>query len=80
MNSPNSTLSLAERFPHLKKEIWMLALQDSGFSQLSEDYLLLVGLLESGQLDADADKEELIYLKTALEAEALEKLSQVKLK
>jgi len=58
----------------------MLALQDAGFSQLSEDYLLLVGLLKSGQLDADADKEELINLKTSLEAEALEKLSQVKLK
>jgi len=71
--SPNS---LDDRFPHLQKEIRRLAQRNEGFRQLSDDYELLLRSLEVTKSDAEGDRAELIRLKTSLEAEALEILSQ----
>jgi len=71
--SPNS---LDDRFPHLQKEIRRLAQRNEGFRQLNDDYELLLRSLETTKPDAAGDRVELIRLKTSLEAEALEMLSQ----
>jgi hypothetical protein len=44
---------------------------------LSDDYELLLRSLELTKPDAEGDRVELISLKTSLEVEALEMLSQV---
>ena len=67
---------LDERFPHLRKEIRFLAQRNEGFRQLSDDYELLLRSLGVTQADAEGDRVEMIRLKTSLEAEALEILSQ----
>lgn len=77
MSSVISPISLNDRFPHLRKEIQFLAQRDAGFRQLSDDYELLLRSLEVTKPDAEGDRVELIRLKTSLEAEALEMLSQV---
>ena len=73
VTSPNS---LNDRFPHLQKEIQRLAQRNEGFRQLSDDYELLLRSLGVTKPDAEGDRAELIRLKTSLEAEALEILSQ----
>jgi hypothetical protein len=73
--SPNS---LDDRFPHLQKEIQRLTQRNEGFRQLSDDYELLLRSLEATKPDAEGDRVELIRLKTTLEAEALEMLSQTR--
>jgi hypothetical protein len=75
--SPNS---LDDRFPHLQKEIQRLAQRNEGFRQLSDDYELLLRSLEVTKPDAEGDRVELVRLKTSLEAEALEMLSQIRKK
>ena len=69
-------MSLTDRFPHLRKEIRHLAEQDSGFKQLFDDYELLTWSIGNVVQDAGGDLEEMISLKTSLEVEALEILSQ----
>ena len=76
MISVTSPSSLNDRFPHLQKEIQRLAQRNEGFRQLSDDYELLLQSLEVTKPDAEGDRVELIRLKTSLEAEALEILSQ----
>ncbi len=61
----------------LRKEIQLLAQRNADFRQLSDDYELLLRSLEVTKPDAEGDRVELIRLKTSLEAEALEMLSQV---
>ena len=73
-NSPS--LSLIDRFPHLQREILRLLDQDSGFSQLNEDYELLLRSLADGNQCSVGDRQDLINLKTSLEVEALERLSR----
>ena len=51
-----------------------------GIKHLSDDYGLLLKSLQMTGPDADEDRVELISLKTSLEAEALEMLSQVKIR
>ncbi len=68
--------SLAQRFPHLRHEIRLLAKRDSSFGQLNEDYKLLLRSLVQIDPEAEADREEMLGLKTSLEVEALERLSQ----
>jgi hypothetical protein len=77
MITNSSTPSLDERFPNLQREIRRLAEHDSSFRQLNDDYELLLRSLETTGLGKVGDKEDLIYLKTSLEAEALERLSRV---
>ena len=77
MIAHSSTLSLVDRFPHLQREIDRLAEQDSSFRQLNDDYELLLRSLEKASPGRVGDKEDMIYLKTTLEAEALERLSRV---
>lgn len=77
MSSVISPISLNDRFPHLRKEIQLLAQRNADFRQLSDDYELLLRSLEVTKPDAEGDRVELIRLKTSLEAEALEMLSQV---
>ena len=69
-------MSLTNRFPHLQKEIRHLAEEDPGFRQLFEDYELLTRSIGNVIQDAGEDLEEMISLKTSLEVEALEILSQ----
>jgi hypothetical protein len=69
---------LIDRFPHLQREIRMLAEQDQEFRQLSNDYELLIQSLRDKNLQGAGDREELISLKTSLEFEALEILSQIR--
>ncbi|MEK6192769.1 MAG: hypothetical protein N2F24_00835 [Deltaproteobacteria bacterium] len=69
-------MSLTDRFPHLRKKIRHLAEQDPGFRQLFEDYELLTWSIGNVIQDAGEDLEEMISLKTSLEVEALEILSQ----
>lgn len=69
-------MSLTDRFPHLRKEIRHLAEQDPGFRQLFDDYELLTCSIGNVIQDAGEDLEEMISLKTSLEVEALEILSQ----
>jgi len=69
-------MSLTDRFPHLRKEIRHLAEQDPGFRQLFDDYELLTRSIGNVVQDAGEDLEEMISLKTSLEVEALEILSQ----
>ena len=76
MIANSSTLSLLERFPHLQREIRRLAEHDSSFRQLNEDYELLLRSIENSNPGSVGDKEDMISLKTSLEAEALEKLSR----
>jgi len=71
-----SAFTLTDRFPHLRREIRRLAEQDSGFSQLNDDYELLLRSFEQNSPGAVGDEEEMMHLKTSLEAEALEKLSR----
>ena len=80
MTSVISPNSLNDRFPHLQKEIQRLAQRNEGFRQLSDDYALLVRSLDVTKPDAEGDRVELIRLKTSLEAEALEILSQFRKK
>jgi hypothetical protein len=75
MVSPNSLL---DRFPHLQREICLLVKQDPGFRQLSTDYELLTRSLRDTRPEANDDREEIIGLKTSLEVEALEMLSQAR--
>jgi hypothetical protein len=77
MSSVISPISLNDRFPHLRKEIQFLERRDAGFRQLREDYELLLRSLEVTKPGDEGDREEMIRLKTSLEAEALEMLSQV---
>lgn len=77
MSSVFSPNSLNDRFPHLQKEIQRLVQRNEGFRQLSDDYALLLRSLDVTEPDTEGDKAELIGLKTSLEAEALEMLSQV---
>ena len=76
MAPKTSQVSLTDRFPHLRKEIRHLAEQDPGFRQLFEDYELLTSSIGNVIQDAGEDLEEMISLKTSLEVEALEILSQ----
>lgn len=69
-------MSLTDRFPHLRKEIRHLAEENPGFRQLFEDYELLTRSIGNVIQDAGEDLEEMISLKTSLEVEALEILSQ----
>ena len=71
-----SPMPLVDRFPHLQREIRRLAEQDSGFRQLNDDYELLLRSLADSDRGTAGDREELVSLKTLLEAEALEKLSR----
>ena len=73
--SPKSMLA---RFPHLQREIHLLVEQDPGFRQLSHDYELLVRSLKNEEVHTPDDREEIVNLKTSLEFEALEMLSQAK--
>ena len=75
-----SIATLSERFPHLQREIRLMAEMDSDFRQLSDDYALLVQSLIASGGSSEGDIEELYSLKTSLEAEALEKLSQASAK
>jgi hypothetical protein len=77
MIANSSTPSLVERFPNLQREIRRLAEHDSSFRQLNDDYELLLRSLERTSPARVGDKEDMIYLKTTLEAEALERLSRV---
>ena len=77
MNNSTLPTSLSDRFPHLQIEIQLLAERNSGFRQLSDDYDLLLRSLEVTEPGDEADREEMISLKTSLEVEALEMLSQV---
>jgi hypothetical protein len=77
MSSVISPISLNDRFPHLRKEIQLLVQRNADFRQLSDDYELLLRSLEVTKPDADGDRVEMISLKTSLEAEALEMLSQI---
>jgi uncharacterized protein YdcH (DUF465 family) len=77
MANQTTRLSLTDRFPHLQQEIRHLAEQDSGFRQLFDDYELLTRSIGDANPEADRDLEEMISLKTSLEVEALEILSQV---
>jgi hypothetical protein len=79
MTSLEPPKTLLERFPHLQHEISLLSERDPGFRQLSDDFELLVQSLEDPTLHAMEDKEEMISLKTSLEFEALELLSQIRL-
>jgi hypothetical protein len=72
-----SLIPLIDRFPHLQREIQRLFAHDSGFRQLNEDYELLLRSLVDSSQDDGGDREELVSLKTTLEAEALERLSRV---
>lgn len=76
MTTQTSRISLTDRFPHLRHEIRHLAEQDSGFRQLFDDYELLNRSIGDVAADDDAGLEEMISLKTSLEVEALEILSQ----
>jgi hypothetical protein len=78
MTSLEPPKTLLERFPHLQHEISLLSERDPGFRQLSDDFELLVQSLEDPTLHAMEDKEEMIGLKTSLEFEALELLSQIR--
>lgn len=70
--------SLADRFPHLEKEIRQLAENDRRFRQLTEDYELLIRSLPGGRLEAKSDRDEIIELKSSLEFEALVRLTENK--
>jgi len=72
----SSSLSLIDRFPHLQREILRLLDHDSGFSQLNEDYELLLRSLADGSQCSVGDRQDLMNLKTSLEVEALERLSR----
>jgi len=76
MMANSSSNSLVDRFPHLQREIRRLLDQDSGFSQLNEDYELLLRSLSDNSQYSAGDREDLVSLKISLEAEALEKLSR----
>jgi len=76
MMANSSSISLVDRFPHLQREIRRLLDQDSGFGQLNEDYELLLRSLSDNSQFSAGDREDLVSLKTSLEAEALEKLSR----
>jgi len=76
MTTQTTRKSLTDRFPHLQQKIRHLANQDPGFRQLFDDYELLTRSIGDVDLGADGDLEEMISLKTSLEVEALEKLSQ----
>jgi hypothetical protein len=78
MTSLEPPKTLLERFPYLQHEISLLSKRDPGFRQLSNDFELLVQSLEDPTLHALEDKEEMISLKTSLECEALELLSQIR--
>ncbi len=72
---------MLERFPHLQHEISLLSERDPGFRQLSDDFELLVQSLGDPAFQATEDKkdmEEMMSLKTSLEFEALELLSQIR--
>ena len=71
-----SRISLTDRFPHLQHAIRLLAEQDPNFRQLFNDYELLTRSIGDVDPGADGDLEEMISLKTSLEVEALEILSQ----
>jgi len=77
MVNQTTRLSLADRFPHLQQEIRHLAEQDAGFRQLFDDYEFLTRSISDTDPVAESDLEEMISLKTSLEVEALEILSQV---
>ena len=77
MMASTSPMPLIDRFPHLQREIRRLAEQDSGFRQLNEEYELLLRSLADKSTVAVGDREELVSLKTTLEAEALERLSRI---
>jgi hypothetical protein len=76
MMANTSPIPLVDRFPHLQREIQHLFDHDSGFRHLNEDYELLLRSLANSSEDAAGDREDLVSLKTSLEAEALEKLSR----
>ena len=70
--------ALAERFPHLWREIDELAATNPEFRQLSEDYDLLVRTLSSQALTKEEDREEIIELKSSLELEVLDRISHLR--
>jgi len=70
--------SLLDRFPYWQREIRLLVEKDPGFRQLSDDYDLLLQSLNNTAADATGEREEIIGLKTSLEVEALEMLSQTR--
>lgn len=68
--------SLIDRFPHLRNEIHVLAVNDPVFQQLADDYVLLTRSIQNIEAEAGAELEEMMSLKTLLEVEALEILSR----
>lgn len=78
MVGKTATRALAERFPHLEGEIDYLFKRNPDFSQLCDDYELLICTLSGRSLKEDQEREELIALKGSLEFEVLELLSQVR--
>jgi hypothetical protein len=72
-------VSLLDRFPHLQRDICFEAKKDKGFRQLCDDYELLVRSLRTTNFQAPGDLEEMISLKTSLEVEVLERLSQTRI-
>ena len=76
MAGKRQTKLLVERFPHLRDEINHLLECDLEFSQLSDDYELLIRTLSDQSLKAEKDREEIIALKGSLEFEVLERLTQ----
>jgi len=76
MMTNSLAMPLVDRFPHLHREIRSLSEMDSDFRQLNDDYELLLRSLADSSLGTGRDREELVSLKTALEAEVLERLSR----
>ena len=70
--------ALAERFPHLRRDLAKLVEQDLEFRQLSEDYDLLIRTLSDRTLTGEKDREEIIALKKSLELEVLDRLSYLR--
>ena len=70
--------ALVKRFPHLRGEIDHLIERDLEFSQLSDDYELLIRALSDQSPNADQNREEIITLKDSLEFEVLERLTLVR--
>ena len=80
MTGNTNPTALAERFPHLRREIDQLVATSPEFRQLSEDYDLLFRTISSQAITKVEDREEIIELKSSLELEVLDRISHLRLR
>ena len=68
--------AVIKRFPHLRNRLLTEVANDEEFSFLCNDYCSVVMIIEGTSRESGSDWEELTALKSSLEVEILERLTQ----